>query len=183
MDKRTVGDVVYLKIKEIENMNESTVRATLAKLRSGIGKGISSADLEFILKDLDDFAENRDKELKIIFDVLTIFAKHQQGINIKYQSMNNLKTPFCKSLQQIPNYEKSEGIRKRFQAMLSSQTTDELTRHIRVLVSLQKEISFNYPKLANDIYNFEFDENRESIRLKWGKEFYIIKKSEETENE
>jgi CRISPR type I-E-associated protein CasB/Cse2 len=165
-------------------MNESAWRATLAKLRHGQGKGIKAIDLEFVLSGLDDFAGDRDQELVIIIEVLALFAKHQQGMNIKNNCMYDPKVTFCKSLQQNPNYEKGDGVRKRFQVMLSSQSTYELLKHIHSFVSLQKGIGFNYPKLAEDIYYFKDDEKRDEIRLKWSKDFYLKTiNTEETENE
>jgi CRISPR type I-E-associated protein CasB/Cse2 len=184
VEKSSVRDAVYAKITEIERMREPEARAVLANLRQGLGKHIGEADLSFVLSNLDDFAEGRDDELKVIYDVLTIFSKHQQGKPIKTNSMYN-KTPFCRSLRENPNFstdETGKAFRKRFQVMLTSGTRDELLRHIRSLVALQKDISFDYPALASDIYWFGFDEYRDNIRLKWGKEFYITKKSEEKDN-
>jgi CRISPR type I-E-associated protein CasB/Cse2 len=185
VEKSSVKDAVYAKITEIERMREAEARAVLANLRQGLGKHIGEADLSFVLSNLGDFADGRDDELKVIYAVMTIFAKHQQGTPIGTKSMYDKNTPFCKSLQQNDNYSKDEAgksFRKRFQVMLTSGTREELLRHIRSLVALQKGIGFDYPRLAADIYRFGFDENRDDIRLKWGKEFYITKKSEEKDN-
>jgi CRISPR type I-E-associated protein CasB/Cse2 len=185
VEKSSVRDAVYAKITEIERMREPEARAVLANLRQGLGKHIGEADLSFVLSDLDDFADGRDEELKVIFAVLTVFAKHQQGTPINTKSMYDKNKPFCKSLRENPNFsadETGKGFRKRFQIMLTSQSREELLRHIRSLVALQKGIGFDYPRLAADIYQFGFDENRDDIRLKWGKEFYISKKSEEKDN-
>jgi CRISPR type I-E-associated protein CasB/Cse2 len=185
VEKDSVKDAVYAKITQIERMREPEARAVLANLRQGLGKHIGEADLSFVLTGLDDFTDGRDDELKIIYAVLTIFSKQQQGTPIGKKSMYDKNTPFCKGLQQNDNYSKDESgksFRKRFQVMLTSETREELLRHIRSLVALQKGIGFDYPKLASDIYRFGFDENRDEIRLKWGKEFYITKKSEEKDN-
>ena len=41
-----------------------------------------------------------------------------------------------------------------------------------------KGIKLDYVKLAEDIYSFQFDDNRKKVQLRWGQDFYSSKGEE-----
>jgi CRISPR system Cascade subunit CasB len=46
-----------------------------------------------------------------------------------------------------------------------------------------KDITLDYPALTEDLYWFQFPEARDSVRLRWGRDFYRNRNSEENESE
>ena len=67
----------------------------------------------------------------------------------------------------------------------SSQSVDELAHHLRVMVQLFKQASvpLDYAMLAEDIYRFEMDSERDRVRLSWGQDYYRRNNKEDAGSE
>ena len=76
-------------------------------------------------------------------------------------------------------FESSPTIR-RFNALVTSDSIDEMAWHLRSLVTQLRGagISLDYAQLAVDLYSFNFPESRDGIRLKWGRQLYAWQKGE-----
>lgn len=173
-----------------ENNNESTVRATLAKLRRGIGKAPGS------LPDLWDVTLNGLPEALLGNDekpthgewaahtALTLYALHQQGKDIKRLCMNKEGQHLGIALRRLLEHDKSneDTIRQRFQSTAVSDSFERFSWQLRGFIQLlkNKDIPLDYPALTEDLYWYQFADRRDGIRLKWGQDFYRSAKTEET---
>ena len=85
----------------------------------------------------------------------------------------------------IENEEDEKRIKRRFDAAATSDSLDEISHHLRGLIQLlkDKDITLDYPALTEDLYWFQFPEARDSVRLRWGRDFYRNRNSEENESE
>lgn len=179
---------VERKIKRLsESKNESATRATLAKLRRGIGKTPGSVPelWEVTLEGLPDTLISKGGKPTrgewAVHTALTLFALHQQG---KEKCMNAEGDFFGISVQRlIKNEEDEKRIKRRFDAAATSNGLEEFSHHLRGLIQLLKasDIPLDYPSLTEDLYWFQFTEARDSVRLRWGQDYYRIKKNEEDE--
>lgn len=172
--------------------NESATRASLARLRRGIGKTPGSMPelWETTLKDLspnlmgDGEAPSRVEWA--VHTALTLYALHQQGKDLKLQCMSQKGESLGTALRKlIGNDEEVEKrIKRRFDATLTAASMEELSHHLRGLIQLlkAKSLPMDYPALTEDLYWLQFPSANDSVRLRWGRDFYRPL-SGESENE
>ncbi len=144
---------------------------------------------EFI-KEKDTFGENSRQTTseRAIFTALRCYAVFEQGNDIErdreYDNENAMS--LFRSLSFLRKDEQlREALDRRVRAVLSTTNAEVVTRS---LVSLTKIIkannpaaSINYPKLANDIYNFQLGfESARKIAIKWGREYFWINDNKES---
>jgi len=177
----------------VENSNESTVKATLAKLRRGIGKAPGSlpelwdVTLNGLPEALLSKGEKPTRGEWAVHTALTLYALHQQGKNPKEQCMNmegeSLGTAVRKLIESNKNNE--EAVRRRFHAVAVSESFERFCWQLRGMIQLlrAKSIPLDYPGLTEDLYWFQLPERQDSIRLKWGQDFYRTLKDDKTDNE
>lgn len=176
------------------SLDKPSTKATLSNLRNSIGRPISDKVkslqiiFEYMPKELLSNSFEMTKEEKAILTTLELYAIHQQSntesVNgINEGNWNNIGYSF-KSLR--TEGEAGNSIDKRFNALVTSATFDELAYHLRQMVKLLKSKSKNtkvdYPSLAGDLYNFLW-ENDERIRLNWERAYYSYSKSEDEKGE
>ena len=173
-------------IKMTESKNESGVRATLAKLRRGIGKAPGSMPeiwgitMDGMPEELVAKGDSPTYGEWAVHTVLTLYALHQQGKDIKSQCMNMEGAALGASLKKLIKDEADEiRVKRRFDAAATSDDLSEFAHHLRGLVQLLKAqgIPLDYPALAEDLYRFQFPEARDSVRLNWGRSFYRMAKA------
>jgi CRISPR system Cascade subunit CasB len=162
--------LVREKIDILKRQNDQTVRRTLAELRRGLGSKEPVFGLDFLLRDLEeDFLTDHDEELRVAYAVLTLFAKHQQGFDIKTACVDIPGVNIGRAIQSD-----NETAEKRFQVLITSTDRTELLEHLKAVVSILGGEGFDYAALAKDVYNFGNADYRDRIRLNWGKQFYIV---------
>lgn len=174
--------------KLAQGKNESESRATLAKLRRGIGKAPGSAPelwgvtMDGMPAELVSVSDRPTYGEWAVHTALTLFALHQQGKDIKSQCMNVEGAALGISLKKLVKDEADENrVKRRFDAAATSEDPGEISHHLRGLVQLLKgqSIPLDYAALAEDLYRFQFPETRDAVRLKWGRDFYRISKASE----
>ena len=186
-ERENVGKYVYGQINQLtENMKYSGGRAMLANLRRGAGK--APGDLPklwgIFLNNLPDEMRSRNGEPTkaewAIYLSLTLYALHQQGHS---ESVHSDKISLGKAaamLMDDQTDDERERVLRRFAPVVTAKDMSELSHHLRCLVQLLsakgKEISLDYVRLAKDIYDFQFDEGKKKVRLRWGQDFYFIEK-------
>ncbi|MBT9147657.1 MAG: hypothetical protein DDT32_01422 [Syntrophomonadaceae bacterium] len=176
-----------------ENKNESAVRATLARLRRGIGKEPGSLpDLwDVTLSDLPEALYSKSEDPThaewAVHSALTLYALHQQGKDIKKQCMNREENFLGTAVRKLAEHDKNneDAVRRRFHAVAVSDSFERFSWQLRGLIQLlrAKDIPLDYPALTKDLYWYQFPDRRDSIRLKWGQDFYRSAKKEETSGE
>lgn len=202
-NKKTVYNVAGKIIWKFENsLGTSSTKANLARLRNSIGNDISQTVyiwqevFEEMPKDFLSKNGKLTKEENAIFTTLQLYALHQQGnsnsVNISYSFENSdeeNKKIECMNMGDSLNklrltliMEKadSKSLDRRFNAMITSANFNELTIHLRHLISIlkaNKNIKINYSKLADDLFDLQKG-SREEICLKWGQSYYSNKNLE-----
>lgn len=167
------------------NLDSSSNKALLANLRNSISKPYSqSIDVfsilyEYIPGGFINSSKDLSFEEKAILTSLQIFAIHQQGNgqsvlidtdkdDSKYKNMG-----FSLKVLRVDDNVKSAD--RRFNTMITADTFEEFTFHLRQLVNLLKsrtDQKVNYAKLAQDLYFFQIPTTRENIKLSWAKQYY-----------
>lgn len=170
---------VRKRIDELKsNNNPAALRKELALLRRGVGKEPGE-----IPEIWNYFFEGCPEELLsnnsyptaaewAVSTSLCMYAFHQQG-NSAQMDKPGEKFGFAvrKLVKDITDEEK---VRRRFNRVATSKNIKECAYHLREVVSLLKDdgIPMDYTELAFDIYQFQFQESRKRVCLRWGQDFY-----------
>jgi len=183
-EAKMVKNFVKYQISRLSGSNnEAAARATLAKLRRGIGNepGSMPALWDLTLNGLSESLTSKDgaptRGEWAVHTALTLFALHQQGADMHQHAMSKEKNALGISLRKlIKNEEDEKRVKRRFDAAATSDSMEEFSHHLRGLIQLLKtqDIPLDYPALAEDLYWFQFPEARDSVRLRWGRDFYRI---------
>ncbi|QGT99545.1 hypothetical protein SYNTR_0952 [Candidatus Syntrophocurvum alkaliphilum] len=186
---KKVSNFVKYQISRLSgSSNEAAARATLAKLRRGIGNEPGSMPelWDITLNGLDESLTSKDgaptRGEWAVHTALTLYALHQQGADMQQNAMSKDKNTLGTSLRKLIKNEEDEiRVKRRFDAAATSDSLAEFSHHLRGLIQLLKsqDIPLDYPELAKDLYLFQFPEARDSVRLRWGREFYRIKSNVE----
>ena len=192
-EARQANDFVRYKIRQwTESKNDSTVKATLAKLRRGIGKTPGSvpelwdATLNGLSEDLISKDGNPTRGEWAVHVALTLFALHQQGKDLKKQCMSRDGAYLGIAVRHLVQSEEDQNrIKRRFDSAVTSDSMEEFSHHLRGLIQLLKagDIPLDYPALAEDLYRYQFPDQRDFVRLRWGQDFYRIPGNEENNND
>lgn len=176
-------------ITQVSDQGEG--KAYLSNLRKGIGHipgempelmGILLTDMpeEFMSK-----GRRATKEEWACYTALTLFAMHQQGNDLKAHPMNtdegiSIGTAMREFVLQGKDSNAMERMAVKLQALGSSKDINELSYHLKSIIHLLKSdgIQLNYPELAVDIYEYQFQERLPEVRLRWGQDFYRNVKQE-----
>lgn len=168
-----------------ECKDNSDGKATLAHLRRGIGKtpgeipelwGIFLNELPERLTSNNGIPTSAEWAVYIS---MTLFAMHQQG---KSDSVHSEGISFGKAVAGLMD-ENSDGervrIMRRFAPIITAKDMPEFSHHMRCMVQLLRtkdNIRLDYAKLAEDIYDFQYEESRKKVQLRWGQDFYYTEK-------
>jgi len=159
--------------------NTASTRASLAKLRHGVGKllGAHPEAWGVILVDLDGDMLSSDGRVsyaeEAIWTALTLYGVHQQG---KQNQMSQEGNSFGAAARQLVASDGSNelSIKRRFDAAITSKDLNEFAYHARGMVQLfrAKDVTLDYARFACDLYKLQFSESRNRVCLQWGEDFY-----------
>lgn len=178
-----VRDIVSYKLHQIsENPNESAISAGLARLRRGIGKkpGDIPELWAGLFADFPEELEGTGQEPSpaewAVYHALTLYALHQQGKKPGRENMHEAGQRLGKAMAILSLREKfsEEAVQRRFQAMAAGADIQGVAWHLKGLVQLlrQQGIPLDYPALAEDLYRYQDLNQRSSVRLNWGRDYY-----------
>lgn len=190
MQNEYIDKIADRKIKHILEMPDDGARkATLAKMRRGIGRlpGELPELWSLIMGDVNECFETA------LFHALTLFAWHQQGQD-REEPMHKTGMSMGKAAAYLVFRDESgdkkaaeERVIKRFSIITSSCDTIELFNHVKGMVSLlrSKDIPLDYGDLANAFYQSSDRDALAKIYLRWGRDFYgeLNKNKKETDTE
>ncbi len=168
-------------------------KARLAVLRRGLGKDpadsaeVWSITMEGIPDELtakgSGIIQATDAEWAI-HTALTLYALHRQGSNAQ---MSTSERSFASAIRLLtdPSDESGGPVKKRFDALVTSESITEVANHARRIVQLLKAsdrpIAFDYPALARDIYLYGMPGGRRAVRLRWGQDYFRAEKADRNE--
>lgn len=171
--------------------NESLIKATLAKLRRGIGKtpGSSPDIWEDTIGRLPESLQgeyNKPNYAEWASHLaITFFAFHQQSLDIKDKQMHKEGETLGRAVRKLVTSPEDEArIKRRFDQVATADSQEELAHHLRGLISLLRagEIPLDYAALARDLYLYQIEEARDGVRLRWGRDFYFGVKDEDNKS-
>ena len=188
------------KIDRLLNMkNEGQQKAKLAELRRGVGKQpgdlpqLWGSLLEGMSEDMMGTSSGASYAEWSVYTALTLFALHQQGHDLRQESMH--RTPEvggysvsigAAAAMLVHSEDEQERILRRFHQAATATEREELAYHLRGLVQLlrQEGIALDYAQLAKDLYLYQHPENQTGVRLRWGEDFYKpLNRKQESEEE
>lgn len=110
--------------------------------------------------------------------VLTLFAVHQQSVDAP---MHHRGIGFGRAVALLARKRPHSGdgispIRRRFNAVVTSASVEELIHHVRGLVGQMRgeRIGFDYAAFADDLLLFQRRGGADVVRRRWGRQFHRI---------
>jgi len=194
VDARQVQSFTAGKLKRLlASPDDSSTKAALANMRRGIGRapgdmpGLWGVLFRDMPEEMLSSSKAPSKAEWAAYIALTLFALHQQGRDPSKEPMSREKYTLGRAVRAlIPtgDDDAESRIQRRFNAAATSGDMDELAYHLRGVVQLLRAegIPLDYPALAADIFNYQFQDRAPSVRLAWGQDFYRIRE-EKTQNE
>ena len=192
-----ISGFVASKIYLIQSrMDSPWSKSMLAKLRRGVGKNPAEAPeiWEITLNGLPEELLYKGQPEKgsateaewAIHTALTLYALHQQGNSYGVSAgRSDGGLSFGSAMRRLilPDRTNEESIKRRFNAIITSNDLSELSNHgrgaIQLMKSSPKPIKLDYPLFAGDLYGYQLKKN--SVRLRWGRDFYSMDKGEKEE--
>ncbi|MDR3349338.1 MAG: type I-E CRISPR-associated protein Cse2/CasB [Acidaminococcales bacterium] len=166
-------------------------KAALAKLRRGAGKppGETPEIFDVTLGNLPEELASRGKIAEsgptraewAIHTVLTLYALHRQGkaatMNMETKEIAGKKiygNSLGAAARKLVKSDNEETIKRRFDTIATAKDLAELAHHARGLVQLFKadDIPLDYPRLAEDLYWYQFPDHQNKLILRWGEDFW-----------
>lgn len=180
------AQIVY---KLDQTLETSSGKAVLANLRNSIGKPLSESISIWPLmfenlpeEFLSQGASLSKKEIAIL-TALQLYALYRQGKKAAVsQGMKEQETKETRrnnigySLKALRAGDHTTAMDRRFNALITAATYEELIHHLRQMTNLLKakssgEAEIDFGKLAQDLYGFLIGKD-ESIRLNWARAYY-----------
>lgn len=155
----------------------SSSRAALAQLRRGLGRRPGDVPEVLRLTVNPDAPEVRQDaptaDEWAIHAAMTLYAVHQQS---QSRRMHVPGTRFGTALGRIRYRDGAEnpGVVRRFQALGTATSLDEVLAHARALVTLLRGAGegFDYGAFAVDLVHLQDPAHAADVRLAWGRDFY-----------
>lgn len=182
--KRTpVGDhaagvVAGLQARLLRDRVDAEAVAALARLRRAIGRepGADYSIERYVLvpEDLIDFIPKDgpgDAEYAV-HDAVTLYALHQQSQRQQmHRSGDGLGTAVSVLVSKSSG---PEGVRRRFAALGTAGTYQEVIYHLRNLITMLRahEIPLDYGLLADDLLTLRKPYGASRVQAAWGREFF-----------
>jgi CRISPR system Cascade subunit CasB len=177
-----VGAVVERRIRLLQAgmlANRSASVAALARLRRAVGKppGAVGDILEYTLA--DEFVHRGAGDAPTAAETaahisMTLYAVHQQARTQRMHQRGHGLGRAVRTLHPAEPGSPPDPILRRFQALGTADSLDELVHHTRGIVQLlrAKQVPLDYGLLADHLLRWQRPGGAAAIRLQWGREFY-----------
>lgn len=192
--KPTVYTITNRIVRDLNDKREtSSGKAALAKLRHSLGQPLdSSIQIWSVILDKmpEEFlgtGEGITAEERSVLITLQLYAMHQQGKNetVLLKSGEEKWRNIGFSLSALRSTGDQTAVDRRFNALITSASFEELTHHLRQIIKLLKaktNAQVDYGMLAEDLYWF-LRGSRERVRLNWARGYYGTKLRGESDYE
>ena len=76
-----------------------------------------------------------------------------------------------------------ERVGRRFYQVALAPDIAAMAYYLRGFIQILRAegVDLDYPMLAKDLYQYQFNEGPRAVRLRWGQDFYAIEKQDEEE--
>ena len=111
---------------------------------------------------------------RAVHSALTLYAVHQQS---KTSPMHRKGPTFGRAMAKLAKTrgsgEASAAVKRRFDALVTAQSFEELSFHARGLVQQLRaaDISLDYGRLADDLRKLQVPAIADSVRRHWGRDY------------
>ena len=165
------------------NLPEHPQKAALANLRRGVGRvpgELPELWGEFLL----DFPQELESKIGVptraewaVYLALTLYALHQQGRDVRREPMHCEDQLLGRAVRRLvkPGEDPQDAaVLRRFQALTSAASMREVSQHLRGIIQILRSegIALDYVRLAADLYDLQFPEASQRVRLRWGQDYY-----------
>jgi CRISPR system Cascade subunit CasB len=154
--------------------------AALAKLRRGVGKEAGTVP-EIWPYVYEGFPEELVGKGRLslyaetaIHTALTLYAVHRQGNKVAHDKKNRSLGKAANELKNV-NHTNEQGIKRRFDALATAKTPEEIIYHSRGIIQLLKQsgVTLDYAKFAEDLFFLQCGANlAKKVQRRWGMDFY-----------
>ena len=199
IEKKSRRDLVITTTKSIissisQKLETSASKAKLAELRNSLGRPLdqSLSAIQIVFERMpEEFAGYGDKlswEEQAIVTTVQLYAVLQQanGQSVDFNGRDNAWNNIGDSFSALRTIDASASTDHRFNAMITSQSFEELVIHLRHLIKLlkskSKESKINFSMLAGDLYSF-LSGYEDSVRLNWSRAYYSQRQTNEDKGE
>ena len=176
-----LGKALHPKISRLqrEYLDDFAVaRAQLARLRRGLGKPAGSIPdiweltISLVPPNLVSRGDDPSRAEHAAHAAMTLYALHQQSLKIGIHEPGVRLGAAVRRLKTEKNRE--EAVTRRFMAVATAQSIDELLFHVRGLITqLRREKrGLDYAMFADDIHKLLTPGREIGVRLAWGRDFY-----------
>lgn len=161
--------------------SEAEQRKQLAELRKGLGQapGRQPQLWGYYLQDMPPELYSKSGEPTkaewAIYTALTLYALHQQGHDVRWDSMSREKISLGTAMNRLAtDAEARTRVWRRFSQAATAADLRELSYYLRGLIQLLRRegIPLDYPALAKELYLYQSEEYVTQVRLRWGQDFY-----------
>jgi len=160
----------------------------LAKLRANVGRepgtdeSIWAYTMEGVSPEARDDGPTRAE--RAVHTALTLYAAHQQS---RQQSAHISGVGFGQAVKRLEgkngegNQNSISPVRRRFNAVVTSASYDELTYHLRGLIRQMRgaDIKLDYGLLAQDLFDFQCSGRADDVRRRWARQYHQLSKANE----
>lgn len=178
---------VVSRLQTMLNDGHPAARRDAAVLRRALNQPAGSVPEAFactlseLPEDLVGTTDSPSRGESIAHVTICLFAMHAQAAT---QFPQQPSISFGTALQHFIHASGTDNVEesplmKRIQALLTSDSFEECTYHLRSLIQQMRaaDIGFNYGELAEDLWWFCTPSTRNSVRLKWSRDIYIHRSS------
>lgn len=159
--------------------SSSTARASLAQLRRAIGKPPGSVPevwgltVGLVPPELTWNRDEPSRAEQAAHAALSLYALHQQSLRVP---AHDPAVSFGAAVGRLASSggPSQAAITRRFMAVATAQTIDEVLVHVRGLVTQLKaaDRGMDYARFADDLLNLLTPGREAVVRLAWGRSFY-----------
>lgn len=177
---RAVGRFVNARVTQLQNgylKRRPAAVAALAQLRRGVGKPVGAiAELwQLTLEGVPlppRYGDQATTNERAAHTALTLYALHQQSRSEPMHRPGQSIGAAARILaRRSPS---SEATRRRFEALGTATTFEEVSHHARGLISQFRTlgIPLDYGQFADQLVGLLHPASADRVRLSWGRDFY-----------
>lgn len=178
-----VCDYVDRKLKYLHSKADTGPgRSMLAKIRRGIGRQPGELPelwgliFDKIPEELLGSGAASYSEWAI-YTALTLYALHQQGYDLEKENMHKENISLgeaAANLVKIEGDDSEERIAKRLNLVVTATSPRDLAYYLRSVIQLlsANSIALDYALLAKQLYEMNFEEASQRVKINWGRKFY-----------
>jgi CRISPR system Cascade subunit CasB len=189
-----LGRLVSHRVEDLQRrylgaQRSSAAVATLAHLRRGLGKApgevpeIWDITVEGIPR--PGHGDDPSAQEHAAHAALTLYAAHQQSrtvpMHVRGRSLGTAVRSLARSQDATGDAEREKAVRRRFDAVATATSFEEITYHLRGLISQLRsaDIALDYGLLADDLEQMQRPQGLKAVRLRWGRAYHHLDVSRE----